>query len=140
MKEQAHVSSWETAKDELETLAEFGQVRKVEDEGGNTLYAPDYRRRYVDEVLELMDEHTKEELREEIAEIQRRIDGWKEEYEVDSKQELESSLSDDLDADEIDERNDALRRWENAEADRRLLSHALQLYDDAEKHDASAPA
>ena len=138
VKEQAHVSSWETTKDELETLAEFGQVRKVEDENGNVLYAPDYRRRYVDEVLELMEEQTKDELREGIHEIQERIDGWKEEYGVDSREELESSLSDLSDADEVHERNEVLRRWEKAEADKRLLNHALRLYDDAQ--DADAPA
>ncbi|MDY6779136.1 MAG: hypothetical protein SV760_01020, partial [Halobacteria archaeon] len=104
VKKQAHVSSWETTKDELETLAEFGQVQKIESENGNILYAPDYRRRYIDEVLELMDEHTKDELRESIAELQERIDGWKQEYGVESREDLESSLSDDRDADEIHER------------------------------------
>lgn len=140
VKEQAHVSSWETTKDELETLAEFGQIRKVEDDQGNVVYAPDYRRRYIDEVLKIMDEHTKDELRDEIAEIQERIDGWKEEYEVSSRGEIESSLSEVQDADEIHERNRILRKWESAEADKRLLNHALRLYDDAQEPDATVTA
>jgi hypothetical protein len=138
IKKQAKVSSWETTKDELETLVEFGQIRTVENEEGDVRYAPDYRRRYIDEVLGLIEEYTREELREEIAEIQDRIDGWRDEYGVDSKGELEASLSDGHDAEGVRERNDVLRRWENSEANKKLLNHALQLHDDARRESDSS--
>lgn len=44
VKTEAQISSWETAKEELEMLAEFGQVRTIEGEDGNTKYAPNYQR------------------------------------------------------------------------------------------------
>ena len=40
VREQAGISAWQTAKDELEMLAEFGQVQAVEGDDGHTKYAP----------------------------------------------------------------------------------------------------
>jgi hypothetical protein len=140
VKKQASISSWETTKDELETLAEFGQVRIVEGEDGNVKYAPDYRRRYVDEVLDLIDKYSREELREKIANVQQRIDGWKQEYDVESKEDLESTLG-ELDAEEIHERNKVIRQWEHTQANKKLLNHAVRLHEDVDKEtDPSVPA
>ena len=132
VREQAGISAWQTAKDELEMLAEFGQVQAVEGDDGHTKYAPDYQQRYFDELAALINDHTREELRERIATIQERIDSWKAEYGVDSREDLEASLSEDThDAATIRERNRVLRRWERAADNQRLLRQALQLYDDA---------
>jgi len=68
-----------------------------------------------------------------MAEIQERIDGWKDEYGVDSKGELELSLSEEVDSEEIQERNRVLRRWERAESNKKLLSQALVLYEDVQE-------
>ena len=133
IKEQARVSSWETTKDELERLAEFGQIRAVEKEDGDVMYAPNYERRYVEHLLELLDRYDREGLRDEMAEIQESIDGWKDEYGVDSKEELERSLSEDADSEEIRERNRVLRRWERAVSNKKLLSQALVLYEDVQE-------
>ena len=133
IKDQADVSSWDTTKDELERLAEFGQIRAVEKGDGDVMYAPNYERRYVEQLLELLDRYDREELREEMAEIQERIDGWKDEYGVDSKEELELSLSEEMDSEEIRERNAVLRRWERAESNKKLLSQALVLYEDVQE-------
>ncbi|MFT4921391.1 MAG: hypothetical protein ACI8XM_000588 [Haloarculaceae archaeon] len=131
-REEAQISSWQTAKDELEMLVEFGQLQAVEGDDGNTKYAPNYQLRYFDELIELINTHTREELREEIADIQEGIDEWKAEFGVESRDELESTLTgDDLDSEEIRERNRALRRWERYEDNKRLLKHGLELYDDA---------
>lgn len=130
IKKQADVSSWETTKDELETLREFGQIRTIENENGDIRYAPDYRRRYIDEVLELIDEYSRQQLREKIASVQERIDEWKDEYGVESKNDLEESLKDDFNAEEIRERNKVIRRWEQAQANQKLLNHALKLHED----------
>jgi hypothetical protein len=129
---EAQVSSWQTAKDELEMLVEFGQVHAVEGDDGNTKYAPNYQRRYFDEVAELINEHTREELREEIASIQAEIDEWRAEFDVESQADLESTLADDgRTGEDVRERNRVLREWERYEDNRRLLKHALELYDDA---------
>ncbi|WP_440763276.1 DUF7342 family protein [Natronorubrum sp. DTA7] len=131
VREEAGISSWQTAKDELEMLAEFGQVQPV-DADGNTKYAPNYQRRYFSEIAELINEHTREELREQIADIQESIDEWCEEFDVESRVALESTLTDpDLTGEAIRERNRILRQWERYEDNKRLLGHALELYDDA---------
>lgn len=132
VREEAQVSSWQTAKDELKMLVEFGQVQAVEGDNGNTKYAPNYQLRYFNEVTELINAHTREELREEIASIQAEIDEWKTEFNIESQDELESTLTDDdLDSEGIRERNRVLRQWERYEDNKRLLKHALELYDDA---------
>jgi len=132
VRKEAGVSSWQTAKDELEMLVEFGQVHAIEGDDGNTKYAPNYQLRYFNEITELINDHTREELREEVASIQAKIDEWKTEFDVDSRDALESTLTDaDLASEEIRRRNTVLRRWERSEDNKRLLRHALELYDDA---------
>ncbi|WP_135829788.1 DUF7342 family protein [Halorussus halobius] len=129
---EAGISSWQTAKDELEMLVEFGQVHAVEGDDGNTKYAPNYQLRYVKEVTEMINESTREELREQIADVQAEIDEWKAEFGVESRTDLESTLADEeLSSEAIRDRNAVLRRWEKREDDKRLLKHALELYDDA---------
>jgi len=132
VREEARVSAWQTTKDELEMLVKFGQLHAVDGDNGNTKYAPNYQLRYFSEVTELINTHTREELREEIAEIQAEIDEWKTTFEVESRDELESALIDDgLDSADIRDRNRVLRQWERYEDNKRLLKHALELYDDA---------
>jgi len=132
VREQAQVSSWQTAKDELEMLVEFGQVHAIEGDDGNTKYAPNYQLRYFNEVTELINTHTRPELREEIASLQADIDEWKREFDVESRDDLESTLADgDLDSEAIRERNRVLRQWDRYQDNKRLLQHALELYDDA---------
>jgi hypothetical protein len=132
VREEAQISSWQTAKDELEMLTEFGQIHAIEGDDGNVKYAPNYQLRYFTEVTELINDHTRDELREEVATIQETIDEWKAEFGVETRGELESSLTDDgLSSEDIRERNTVLRDWERHEDNKRLLKHALELYDDA---------
>jgi hypothetical protein len=132
VKEQAQISSWQTAKDELEMLVEFGQVHAIDGDDGHTKYAPNYQRRYFNELTDLINDHTRDELREEIADTQAQIDEWKAEFDVESRDTLESTLTDeDRSSEEIRARNRILRRWERYEDNKRLLRHALELYDDA---------
>ena len=132
VREESQISSWQTAKDELEMLAEFGQIHAIEGDDGTTKYAPNYQLRYVNEVTELINNHTRDELREEIATIQETIDEWKAEFDVESRDDLESTLTDDdLSSEDVHERNTVLRDWERYEDNKRLLKHALELYDDA---------
>lgn len=132
IREQAQISSWQTAKDELEMLVEFGQLQTVAGDDGNTKYAPNYQLRYFQEVTELINNHTRDELREQIADIQEEIDGWKADFDVDSRAALETTLTDEgLASEEIRRRNTVIRQWDRYEDNKRLLKHALQLYEDA---------
>jgi len=132
VREEAHISSWQTAKDELEMLVEFGQVHTIDGDDGNTKYTPNYQVRYFNAVTELINEHTREDLREEIATIQAQIDEWKTDFDVETREDLESTLTDDgLSSEDIRERNTILRQWERSADNKRLLKHALELYDDA---------
>ena len=132
VKDEAQISSWQTAKDELEMLVQFRQVQAVEGDDGNTKYAPNYQLRYFDEVTELINDHTRDELREEVASIQGQIDEWKTEFDIESRDELESTLTDESrSSEDVRARNKVLRQWERYEDNKRLLKHALELYDDA---------
>ena len=133
--------SWGTAKDELNRLVEYGQLERVYPEGDDTSpqYAPDHRTRYLSRIRELVEENEPGELRSEMAAVQDEIDAWCEEYGVDSRAELEESLADGHDGAEIRERNEVLRRWRRNEQTKRLLTHALRLYDDLDALDADRP-
>lgn len=132
--------SWGTAKDELDRLVEYGELRRVypDGEGGDASprYAPDHKTRYLSRIRELVEENEPGDLRAELAAVQDEIDGWREEYGVESRADLEATLADDLDASEIRARNEVLRRWRRNEQTKRLLAHALRLYDDLDALDA----
>lgn len=132
VRDEAQVSSRQTVKDELEFLGEFGYVQAIERDDGDTEYAPNYQFRYFEEVTELIDEYTRDELREEIATLQKNIDEWKHEFNVESRRALELTLAEeDLSSEDVRDRNTVLRRWESHEENQRLLKHALELYDDS---------
>lgn len=143
IKNEADVASWETTKSELNRLVEYGQLVRQEDDGeGRTShrYGPNYRRRYLDRVEELATEHTKAELRSELAAVRADIEAWQERFDIESVDELEASLTDaDLSSDEIAERNQVIRRWERSLGTERLIEHALSLYDDLERVTDSPP-
>jgi hypothetical protein len=79
----------------------------------------------------LINDRTRAELRDEIATIQAEIDEWKTGFDVESRDEFESTLTEgDRSSEEIDERNAVLPQWEAYEDDTQLLGHALELYND----------
>lgn len=137
IKNEADVSSWETTKSELDRLVEFGQLVQHEEERGTQTryqYGPNYRRRYLDRVEELVSEHSKDELRAELAAIREQTEAWRERYDVASTDELEATLTDEnRSSDEIRERNQVIRRWERSLGTEQLIEHALSLYDDLER-------
>lgn len=133
IREQADVSSWETTKDELELLADQNRLRRV-DIDDNVHYVPDYTRRFLDRIKELAEENTKQELREEIAAIADEIEEYQETYDVASLDELEESLTEsEFSSEEIHERNRVIEFWEENLYYKRLIGHALHLYDDIEE-------
>lgn len=127
--EQADVG-WQTAKDELEQLAGRGDLRRV-DRKDDVRYVPDFTRLYTERIRELVLSHTREELRESIVEAKEEIEAIQSEYTVETRDELEASLSgENVSSDEARTRQRAIREWESISDELRLLEHALRLYDD----------
>lgn len=129
VKDQADVG-WQTAKDELEHLADVGDLRRVTQDG-NVRYVPDFTRRYTERIRELALSFSREELQEELVQAKAEIESFQSEYGVESRSELEASLADDaVSAAEARERQQALREWATVADELQLLEHALRLYDD----------
>lgn len=127
--EQAAVG-WQTAKDELEQLSNRGDLRRVQ-QGDDVRYVPDFTRLYTERIRELVLSFSREELRGEIVQAKEDIQEIQSEYAVESRDELEASLSDpDVSAAEARERQRSLREWEEVADDIQLLKHALSLFDD----------
>ena len=127
--EQADVG-WQTAKDELDQLAERGDLRRV-DQGDDVRYVPDFTRLYTERIRELALSFSREDLRREIVQAKEEIQAIQSEYKVESRDELEASLSDeDVSAAEARNRQQSLREWEEVAGELQLLEHALSLYDD----------
>ncbi|WP_424016301.1 DUF7342 family protein (plasmid) [Halorientalis pallida] len=125
-------TSWSTTNEELQELVEQGRLQRIET-GDATLYQPDYTQLLFDEVRTLIEENSREELRDELAAIAEEIEDWQEEYDVESWEDLEQTLADDeLMSDEISDRRDVIAFWRENEEDRRLIKHALELYSDVE--------
>jgi len=125
-------AAWSTTNEELQDLVDQGQLRRVE-AGETTRYQPDYTRLLFEEIRSLIEENTREELRNELAAITEEIEKWQATYDVETWEELEQSLADgDLSSDELHERRDVITRWEENLEDRRLIKHALVLYSDVE--------
>jgi len=59
-------AAWSTTNEELQTLADQGQLRRVAS-GETTRYQPDYTRQLFEEIRTLIEENTREELRERIG-------------------------------------------------------------------------
>ncbi|WP_136591332.1 DUF7342 family protein [Salinigranum halophilum] len=125
-------AAWSTTNEELQDLVDQGQLRRVE-AGETTRYQPDYTRLLFEEIRTLIEENTREELRNELAAITEEIEEWQATYDVETWEDLEQSLADgDLSSGELRERRDVIAFWCENEEDRRLIKHALELYSDVE--------
>jgi predicted transcriptional regulator len=97
-----------TTNEELQDLVDQGQLRRIE-AGETTRYQPDYTRLLFEEIRTLIEEHTREELRNELAAITEEIEEWQATYDVETWEEPEPSLADaDLASDELHERRDVI--------------------------------
>lgn len=125
-------AAWSTTNDELQDLATQGRVRRGET-GDTTLYQPDHTRLLFDEVRRLVETNTREDLRAELTTITEELEDWRDEYHVETWQDLEQTLADDdLSSAALRERRDVIAFWRENERDRRLIKHALALYGDIE--------
>lgn len=125
-------AAWDTTKDELEVMVARGRLQQVGADDA-TLYQPDHTQLLFDEIRTLIEEETRQALRDELVAISDEIEGWQAEYDVASWEELEQTLGDDDRSSEaVRERRDVIQYWQENEQDRRLIQHALSLYSDVE--------
>ncbi|AEN05754.1 hypothetical protein [Halolamina sp.] len=125
-------AAWSTTNEEVKDLVNQGQLRRIE-AGDSTLYQPDHTQLLFHEIRTLIEENSREELRNELTEITEEIEEWQEKYGLETWEELEQSLADgELSSAELRERRDVIGFWRENESDRQLLKHALELYSDVE--------
>ncbi|MDJ1434603.1 ArsR family transcriptional regulator [Halostagnicola sp. A-GB9-2] len=124
--EQAEVA-WETADSEVKRLQTENKVRERDD----GLYEPNPVQQFLDQILQLIEDHSKSELESQLQEYQEQVENLSEEYGVPSVKELREQLTnDDVSAAEMQEIRNVSDTWEALELEIRLLKNALQLYDD----------
>lgn len=122
--------AWETADSELDRLVAEHVVREV-DRDGQRAYGPDPVRQFVDEVLELIESHTRDELEAQLVEYQDRLESLAVEYDAADVDEFRTRLTDeDRTAEQLREIRSVAETWDALETERRLVRQALNLYDD----------
>jgi hypothetical protein len=127
--EEADVA-WDTANTELERLLAESHIREITDEG-QTRYEPNPVQFLFGEILTLINEHDRAELESQLVEHQSRLESLQEEHNVETAEAFRRTLTDDdLTADEMREIRHTASTWESLETERRLVSHALELYND----------
>lgn len=124
--ERADVA-WETADSEIERLTEANRVRKTD----NGTYEPNPVQQFIDQILQMIDDHSRSELESQLEEYREQLEDLEAEYGAKSAQQLRERLTDDnVPAEEIREIRNVSDTWNALEMEIRLLKNALQLYDD----------
>lgn len=127
--ERAEVSR-ATAADELQQLASDDWVTETTVDGRQA-YDLNPVRLLFDEVTDLIEEHSREELEQRLADRKAEQEEVAASYDADSLAEFRDDLAAaELSAAELRERRNAIETWEAINTDLGLVKHALQLYDD----------
>ena len=127
--DQADVSRT-TADDELQRLQSDDWVRETTIDGTKA-YDLNPVRMLFDEVTDLIDEYSRDELESQLTELKTEQEELAAEYNVSSLTEFREQLAgEDLSAAELRERRNVVETWEAINTELRLVKHALQLYDD----------
>lgn len=126
--EQADVN-YKTAQKYLEKLVADDRLCTTES-NHQTRYYPDPRDQFFGEIGDLVDEYSKDELTAELDAMSQRIETWQTEYDVETPDELRTSIDESLDIEERRERSRVIDRWEYTLEMRTLVRHAIRLYDD----------
>lgn len=125
--------AWGTADSELDRLLAENQVREHTIDG-NVLYAPNPVQLLLDEILDRIDEHDRDELESTLVEHQSQLESMQGEYDAETLTELRERIADeDVSAAEMQEIRNAASTWEALETEIRLSKHALRLYDDVSR-------
>lgn len=114
----------------LERLVADGVLYR-DDTGGHTTYFPDYRRQALTEAIRLRDsDHTVEDLTERLTEMNAQIRGWKDEFDVESPNQLRGTIADQvLDVIEEDRRREIAREWEQLQRRIEIVGFAIREWD-----------
>lgn len=127
--ERAEVSR-ATATDELQQLASDDWVTETTVDGTQA-YDLNPVRLLFDEVTDLIDEHSREELEQRLTDLKADQEDLAADYDADSLAAFRDDLAAaELSATELRERREAIETWEAINTDLGLVKHALQLYDD----------
>lgn len=119
-----------TADDELERLKSDDWVKETTVDGKKA-YDLNPVRMLFDEITDLIEDNSREELEEQLTELKEGREELSQEYDADTLQELRESLAEeDLSAEEIRERRNVAETWEAVDSELRLIRHALRMYDD----------
>jgi len=119
-----------TADDELERLESDDWVKETTVDGKKA-YDLNPVRMLFDEITNLIQDNSREELEEQLTKLEEERESLSQEYQANSLQELRESLAnEDLSADEIHERRNIAETWEAVDSELRLIRHALRMYDD----------
>lgn len=122
--------AWETANSELERMLAEDLINEYED-GGQTTYGPNHIRQFLDQILDLIEEHDRGELERRLVEYQERLEALRDQHDAESARDLRERLTeDDRTAAEMQEIRDVASTWETLEAEIRLTKHALYFYED----------
>jgi len=119
-----------TADDELRRLQSDDWVTQTTVEGTKA-YDLNPVRMLFDEVTDLIEGHSRDELESQLTELKVAQEALAAEYEVSSLDEFREQLADEeLSAAELRERRNVIATWEAINTELGLVKHALQLYDD----------
>ena len=127
--DQADVSR-ATADDELQRLQSDDWVTETTVDGTKA-YDLNPVRMLFDEVTDLIEAHSRDELESQLTELKEEQEALAVEYDVSSLDEFRERLADEeFSAEELRERRDVIATWEAINTELGLVKHALQLYDD----------
>jgi predicted transcriptional regulator len=133
--------SHEPTKRVLERLVDDTVLRRDES-GTHITYSPDYRQQALQEAMQLRDsEHTVDELTTRLAEMKTQIRDWKDEFEVNSPNQLRATLATaELNREEEDRRRNIARDWEHLQRRIQLVGFAIREWDFLAPNTARAEA
>jgi len=119
-----------TADDELQRLQSDDWVTETTVDGTKA-YDLNPVRMLFDEVTDLIERHSRDELEDQLTELTEDQEELATEYNASSLDEFREQLVDEeLSAEEIRERRNVIATWEAINTELGLVKHALQLYDD----------
>jgi Mn-dependent DtxR family transcriptional regulator len=119
-----------TADDELQRLESDDWVTETTVDGTKA-YDLNPVRMLFDEVTDLIEAHSRDELESQLTELKEEQEELATEYDIGSLDEFREQLADEeLSAAELRERRNVIATWEAINTELGLVKHALQLYDD----------
>lgn len=123
-----------TAKKYLGQLVDEHEVVES-DLGGTLTYYPDRITQYLEEVRELFEEHSEEELTESLAAMKDQLREWREEFDVESPNELRASIGEaDFGPEAEARRREIASEWDHLRYRIEVVADTLSLYDRFDEH------